>query len=533
MLSHLLKIYYKNSFTLKKLFGFDLKKNKGKTILVSVALIYGFGVILALFGWMFFDLGKALNDINQVNILLSFLGVFLIALPALLTIFYASGSLFYYKDYDIVGHLPIRSRTIFLAKLIVMISVLYTITFLAGLPIAFSYFYWQGFDLLSLLLMIIAGLVVPLIPIAVFSFLSLLIALVTSKMRFGKLMSILLLFILLLAFMFAMMQVNQVDVNPLTGQIDLFKGISDIYPPLLWYQKAIGDHDWLSLIYLLGSHGLLFTGFIIGGSHLSVITNKRGIRSISRHHGGELKLQKANIIQNLVKKEIKQLFSSVLYAMNTLFGLVLIMVLSVASLFYGPEINQFLQAEMGGMVTGDLVIVILMAFSVIMTMTPAVSLSLEGKKLWILKSLPIPAHKTMFAKILMNIVITIPVVVIGTILFGFSSNISIWNQVSMIVLFVSLNVLTSMMYSIINMLVPKFDFTSDTEVVKQSLSVILAILIGFSILVIDGLLYAFVFIDFNTVSQWLLLSLLHVVLIVPCWYVIRYQSEHYFNKYQA
>ena len=533
MLSHLLKVYFKNSFTLKKLFGFDLKQNKGKTILVSVALLYGFGVLFGLFGWMFFDLGKTLKAMNQLDILLSFIGVFLITFPGLLTIFYASGSLFYYKDYDIVGHLPIKPRTIFIAKLIVMIAMLYVIALIAVLPIAFSYFYWQGFNVLSLLLMIVAGLLVPLGTIIVFSFLSLVIALITSKLRFGKIISMIALFVLLIAFMFLMMQVNEADVNPLTGQIDLFKGIADSYPPLTWYRNVIANHDWLQFLYLIGSHGLLFTAFVFGGAKLSEITNKRGIRTVTHHKQGAVKLVQTNVMVGLVKKELKKLFSSVIYAMNSLFGLVLIIVLSVASLFFSEEILSFLQEEMNGLASGDMIVVVIMAFSIVMTMSPAMSLSLEGKKLWILKSLPIPAHQTMFSKVIMNIVIVVPVMVLGTLLFGFSSKISIWNQLTMLVLFLSLSIVTSLLYGLINMLVPKFEYANETEVVKQSLSVFLAILIGFSIMVIDGLLYAYVLSDLNTVWIWLLLSVIHIIMAIPIWYVIRYRSEMFFNKYQG
>ncbi len=533
MLANLLKIYYKNSFSFKRLFGFDLKKSKTKAILIGIGIVYGFVALLGLFGWMFFDLGKTLNDMGQIHILLSFLGVFLIVFPVFLTLFLASGSLFYYKDYDIVGHLPIKSRTIFTAKLIVMISLLYAVAIIGVLPIIFSYFYWQGFNILSFVLVIVLGLTLPLIPIAIFSLLSLGIALVTSKIRFGKLLYIILLFILLFGFMFLMFQFNEVEINPLTGQIDLFKGLGESYPPLKWFIEAVANHDWLSALYLFGSHGLLFVGFIVGAEKLANVTNKRGIRSVTHHRKGKAKLQQTDIVITLVKKEFKRLFSSVNYAINTLFGVVIVLVLSIASLFFADDIMRFLSAEMGGMVEFELIIVFLMGFSIAMTTTPAVSLSLEGPQLWVIKSLPIKPSKIMFSKVTMNMILIIPMVCIGTILFGVTSQINLVNQILMIILLTMFGFTASLIYAVINMFTPKFKFSNEVEVVKQSLSVILAIFAGFTLLALNGVLYAFVLMDLHIAISYAILTGMNVLIAYPFWYIIRYQSQSIFNKYQG
>lgn len=533
MLKNLLGVYYKNSFSFKRLFGFDLKKNKGKTIMLGIALIYGVGAILGLFGWLFFDLGKTLDEMGQLSILLSFLGVLLITFPVFLTLFLASGSLFYYKDFDIVGHLPIKANTIFLAKLIVMISLLYAMTLLAVLPIIFSYFYWQGLDVLSLVLIIISGLVLPLVPIAIFSFLSLLIAMGTAKLKFGKLLYIVLLFVLLFGFMFLMFQFNEVEVNPLTGQIDLFKGIANAYPPLVWFREAVANHHWLNFLYLIGSHGVLFVGFIYVGARLAEYTNKRGIKSVTHHKKGPAKLQQADIVITLVKKEFKRLFSGINYALNTLFGVVIVIVLSIASLFFSDEILGFLSAELGGIIAPEMVIVVLIGFSIAMTTTPSVSLSLEGKKLWVIKSLPIKPYKLMYAKVLMNLVLMTPMIIIGTILFGVSSQIPLMNQLAMMLLFITFGIAISLLYAVINMLLPKFEFSNEVEVVKQSLSVLIAILLGFSLLALNGVGYWYVLADMNITLAFFILAVCNAIIAIPFWYVIRYRSEKIFSTYQG
>lgn len=533
MLGHLLKVYYKNSFSFKRLFGFDIRTSKTKAILIGVSLIYGIVVTLGLFGWMFFDLGKFLKDMDQINILLSFLGVFLIVLPVILTLFLASGSLFYYKDYDIVGHLPIKSSTIFLAKLIVMLTILYTVALISVLPIIFSYFYWGGLDILSLILVIALGLILPLIPIGIFSLISLGIALITSKLRFGKILYIIFLFVFFLGFMFLMFQFNESTVNPLTGQIELFSGLANIYLPLKWFINAISQHDGLSILYLLGSHLILFLAMIYGEGKLAEITNKRGMRSITHHKKGQAKLQQTDIIITLVKKEFRRLISGVNYALNTLFGVVIVVVLSVASLFFGEEISSFLSVEMGGLVTGELIVALLIGFSIAMTTTPSVSLSLEGENLWMIKSLPIAPHKIMYAKVLMNLIMLVPMIFVGTILFGISSQISLMNQLSMMLMFSTFGIAISFMYAYINLLLPKFKFSNEVEVVKQSISVLIAIFAGFTMLALNGVMYWYVLSELDMALAFLILGLVNGVIAIPFWWIVRYQSEKFFLKYQG
>ncbi|MDR4968864.1 MAG: hypothetical protein RG740_04545, partial [Acholeplasmataceae bacterium] len=91
--------------------GFDIKKSKVKAALIGLAIIYAIAVFVGAFGYMFFDLGRILNDMGQPKILLSFLTIYSLGLAIIIVLLRASGSLFYYKDYDILSPLPIHPRT--------------------------------------------------------------------------------------------------------------------------------------------------------------------------------------------------------------------------------------------------------------------------------------------------------------------------------------------------------------------------------------------------------------------------------------
>jgi len=180
-LTRLIRLQLQNNFSFKRFFGFDLKKNKVKGYIIIGAIIYGVVALAATFGYLFFDLGKVLNEINQVHILLSFSAVYAIGFTIITVLLRASGYLFYYKDYEILTPLPIHSRKIFISKIVVLLIMLYTINFVITLPIMFSYFYWNGFSILGLLFYIIGLICIPLIPFMLMSMASLGISLLTSK----------------------------------------------------------------------------------------------------------------------------------------------------------------------------------------------------------------------------------------------------------------------------------------------------------------------------------------------------------------
>jgi ABC-2 type transport system permease protein len=125
-------------------------------------------------------------------------------------------------------------------------------------------------------------------------------------------------------------------------------------------------------------------------------------------------------------------------------------------------------------------IFIVVGFSLSTVYTPAVSLSLEGKNLAILKTLPIPALTIFKAKIAFNLWLTLPVVLLSTLIV-FSIFSLPWIEallaLTMLLLFA---ILLSIFFFYLNLFFPRFDYHHEVEVVKQSLAALLAVFGGFA-----------------------------------------------------
>ena len=533
MYTKLVKLFFKENFSLKRIFGFDYKKSKVKAILISLAILYALVAFIGAFGWMFFDLGKYLTEINQTHLLLSFLTIYMLALSMILVFFRASGALYHYKDYEIISPLPIHPRVILMAKMSVLIIMLYVSSFIFTLPIAFSYFYWNGPSVIGIMSYLVGFIFLPLVPVVVMSLLALLITLITSRFRKSKLLSIVLMFVVFIGLFLWSFSVNETTVNPLTGQIELFAGIARNYPPITWFANAVHEGNLMHLLYLSMSHLVIFGLFIYGIQGVVNYTNQQGLRQNIKKNGKPLKYQERSVLSALVQKELKKFFSIPLYAVNAGLGPVLLMVLSIGSVFYRTQIESVLGEMIGVGLPIEMLLMGLIGFCVAMTYTPAISLSLEGKNFWIIKSLPISAVQVMLSKIIFNLLLIVPVAIVSLLIFGFSVQIIWYNQLLLIGLIIIFSFLVSSMDAVINLYMPKFDFINEVEVIKQSAGAMLGVFGGFGLMVINGLL---IYVLSNQVSLQLILLILILangLLTLPFAYIVRNKSTQLFGLMKA
>lgn len=489
MAKELIRLFFKENFSFHRFLGFNYKKEKGKAILIMAAIIYAFVAFAGSFGYMFFDLGKMLSEINQTQIILSFIISYALGMAIMFVLFRADGMIFHAKDYEILAPLPIPSKTILFAKIAVLYVMTTTFSILISLPMAFGYFYWHGFSIIGFLFYLIGLLFVPLIPMVVMSFISLLIATISKQFRASKIVSIILLFAFFIGIFALSFSMSDVEQNPLTGQIDLLAGLSTYYLPIKWYMNAVHQHQVLDLLYLIISHSFIFVVYFLLIGPLVNKTNQNQSKMKTFKNNKALTYESKSLYQTLINKEFKKFFGVTLYAVNSGLGPVILIILSIASLFYQNKISEILAQVTGVGLDIEIMILLIMGFSIAMTYTPAISLSLEGKNFWIIKSLPIKAETLMISKVLFNLLLVVPIAIISVLMLGFALKIHILTQMLMLCLIIGFAVFMSFMDAIFNLYIPKFDFKNEVEVIKQSASAMLGVFGGFAALAMNGLFY--------------------------------------------
>ena len=159
--------------------------------------------------------------------------------------------------------------------------------------------------------------------------------------------------------------------------------------------------------------------------------------------------------------------------MNSSIGMILLPIFAIAIIFIGYEkIATLLEIPMV-MDMMKIQIVGIIVFCIVMSNTSCVSISIEGKNLWILKSLPIDEMDIFKSKILLNIFLTIPISIISFLLIGIKLNFGLNTIILVMISIVLLAIFSATLGLFINLLYPKLEFTSDVQVVKQGASVII------------------------------------------------------------
>jgi ABC-2 type transport system permease protein len=323
------------------------------------------------------------------------------------------------------------------------------------------------------------------------------------------------------------------DVNPLLNQQEFMDSLSGVYPPIQWFVEAVANKSVLDLLLLLSVNGILMFGFILLVQKLVKSTNQRSMTKLTRKNTKAAVSRQRPIIYSIAAKEAKRFFNTTIYALNVGFGAVILFILGIASLFFSDQIfNYFSQFGMVGF-DFELIVLILIGFCLSMTYSTAISLSLEGKNFWILKSLPIKPKVVMQGKMIFNLLLVLPVTMLTLILFTFALDIEVGKSLLMMVFSISLALVVTVLGSLVNLFVPKFEWRNPAEVVKQSAGALLGMLGSWIILILDGVLYYFITKSMSFEIGLILISIFNLILATALFILVNKKAESLFIKFEV
>ena len=130
-----------------------------------------------------------------------------------------------------------------------------------------------------------------------------------------------------------------------------------------------------------------------------------------------------------------------------------------------------------------LMMLFLIVFGSFMTSITNSLISLEGRNINILKSLPIKTKTILMSKIYACLIITTPMLLLGNIILFIRFKTSIISILLLLILSILMPLVSHFIGLIINLKFPNLDADNPTEVVKQSTSSFIAVLLGMLLLI--------------------------------------------------
>lgn len=449
------------------------KKNYARLLLLVFAFFYlGFYIY-----YLSNEFMPGLIAMNVPNLLFGLMFLIVSVFVVTSNILRVKGVLFDFKDYDLLFSLPIKRNVILLSKLtsLYILNLIYTILFMV--PSFIAYIKYLPLD--NYLLYFLLLLIIPIVPMIFSVIIGIIISLIASKFINKTVGSYVVnLTIIATAFFVSFKMNNMTTLDMANFSSNSIDSIGKFYPLVNNYLRLITDFNIKDLlIFLIVPIILLVIMIFI----INLLYDKIRSELIKSHTSSDYeikKYQKSMPLASLYKKEIKKFFSNAMYPLNTIFGCILLILMilgilifnenTIASLFNIQEFSGFLKNQI------FLIICLMCALS----STTHCSISLEGKSLWIIRMLPVKGIKILLSKILVNLTFLLPTILIGSTFFGIYLHLELIDFILLYLMPIAYALLISQLGLIINLLDPKFDFTNEIQVIKQSLPVFLTMIIG-------------------------------------------------------
>ena len=468
----------------------NLKDPKEKKKKFWLGVAYAFVIIVMMFYVGGLTFGYV--HIGLADILPAYLIMIASLVILMFSIFKAGNIIFQKNFYDILSSLPVKNSSIVISRFIRMYveNVLLTLAVMLPAVVVFGVLVKPTWSFYVIGLIVTAF--IPLLPITISVFVGALIMAVSSRSKHKNLVSILLSVVLIVAIMLGGMQLSTVeeniDIEAIQNMLHMVLDIIDsIYPPAVWLGQAMLTGDFLTCIGCVGA-GIFVFAIVMWLVSANYKWISAGLYSTSAKHDYKMEnLEKTHMLGALYKREFKRYFASSVYVTNTIVSPIMGMLFAVAMFFVGPEqldraAVEF-YAESGMMLQIRNMLPMMLAMTFCMMPITAVSISMEGKQWWIIKTLPIKAKDLLDSKLLMNLSIIGPFYLLSVILVSIGQKVNFMEFVW--ILFVPL---VAMLFSCVfgqtvNLKMAVFDWENEVSIVKQSASAFVGGIVPFFVMI--------------------------------------------------
>ena len=437
-------------------------------ILIALLVIYVVGALLLVFGMLFFSLCTPLADAGLGWLYFAFVGIACFAFCFIGSIFTAQTQIFEAQDNDLLLSMPISPMAILLSRLSSLLILNYVYELLIAIPAGVIWCMFQPVTPAGVVFYVISMLLLPLLALTFSCFFGWLISIITSKMRRREVFMI----VLYVAFLLLYLQVY----SNMTGYIEalvahgaeIATAIQRYVFPMYHMGRAVADGNLISMLTFMLCNVIPFLVviWILSRNFIKIATTSRRVSKIKYR---EKALRVSGSQSALLKKDFRHFFAHPMYILNSAVGCVFMVIIAVMA----STNSDFFLAYGITQAVPSLITLVLCA-SAAMTTISAPSISLEGKHLWVSKSLPVQTYQILISKVYMHLIVTLPFCIIASTICAIFIPATPLQIVSLYLIPVVFSVLVAFIGLHANLRFPKFDWISETHAVKQSVSVVIA-----------------------------------------------------------
>ena len=463
------------------------KRSRGKTALCSS--LYGvlFLYLAALFFFMAYGICKPLSMVGYGWLYFLVVGLIGIVFGVAGSVFNTYASLYIAKDNDLLLSLPIPAPKILLVRLsgVYIMGLAYELVVM--LPAVIVWLIWGSYTFLGAIFSILLPFVISFFVMTLSCALGWVVALIAARVKNKSLVTVLIALTVLALYFVAYYKIYDM-IGSIVVNADAIAGFSRsvLYP---FYQMGLAaEGNALSMLIFTAMVSALFllTVFLLSKSFFRIATKAKSAYKV--HKKESLKLGNSSLA--LFKKEAKRFLSSPTYILNCSLGSLFMLGAAVFLLVKQTEIYSMLTLLLADK-TELVPLIGLLAVVFIGTMNDitAPSVSLEGKNVWIVQSLPVSPYKALLAKLYLHLALTFPPYIILLTVTMAVLKVSLGYAALSFVVGIAFALFMALFGLFMNLLAPNLKWTNEMVPIKQSLSVTVTIFGGWLIATAFAALY--------------------------------------------
>lgn len=451
--------------------------------------VYVLGCMFWVFGMLWYGMCEPFYNGGLSWLYFAMVGIVAVAVCFMGSVFMAQKQIFSAQDNDLLLSMPIPPFAIVASRMLMLLLLNYMIEALVVLPAAVVWCLSLPVNALGAVIFVCAFLLLPLLPLTLSCLFGWLIEAVASRLPRGKNILVLLLSIAFLAGYFMVYSKMQQYIGALIANgAAVADAVAKAAPPFYWLGDAIASQNGVSLLLFvlccIVPFALAF--WLISKSFVSIATRK--VSGVKRVYCAAA-MKAGNADGALLSKELRHFISNAMYMLNAGIGLVMLLIGCVALVVKQDAVDLLFSQMALPMSLLPAMLCIMQCFILAMVYISAPSISLEGKTLWIAQSLPAPAYSILRSKVRMHFYIALPFSLISSVALVLITGASGLMIPVMLVLPMLLCLVIAQLGLVINLRFPKFDWTSEVVAVKQSVSVIVAMLANWGVVILPVILY--------------------------------------------
>ncbi len=464
------------------------KDKKGNVKRLSPGAIAGYTVLYAflfllLFGVMFmfaFSMAMVLVPAGGGDFYYGIFAIAALTVVFLLSIFETKSELFECKDNELLLALPIKPSHIVVSRIFSVLVLNYLIGGIMLAPAIISYAICGG-GIVGTVGGAVLLLTVPLLATALSAGVGYGVAHVAAKMKSKTFITLTASIVFLLIYFVAyfglisrfdtLVSEESVNIAEILNQYSAICAIGSIatFSPIPFIIFVLLTTLVTSAAY-----------FVISKNYIAIITASH---STKKKRYEARRLEQGSVFAALARKEMARYLSSANYILNSSLGVLFAVLITGFIVFQSGNLPELISSAFeleeiafpfADILPAALISALMLCFG--MNTVSASALSLEGQNLDILKSMPISSKSILLAKTVPHILVNAPISAVCGLVLAIATKCAPVYYFFYVLIPPAMNVFSAFVGILLNVAFPKFEFSNEVQVIKQSFAVFLAMI---------------------------------------------------------